>query len=1151
MALIDFRGPGPLYLLLAAAFTGVVVKTTTGAGTEGGSAKGEESSPTQKSSRKPGVKPNLISSDPSTPMDVPAPADPSDVEAFVKNEFLCPPQEPCPSPRLESFDVVITSLPDPATSGFVEEFDNGLDAIQQAAQTQDYTVDRHWLPWERGGAAMTDRTDATRAGWILFRKDVRDAQYRGLLVLVVGERLGSGIQQAMLADAIKIRRKLIGDNRQALFLGPYFSGTAASLRDGLERSCGSSTGRRLAPMCHCESTTIVSGTATRPLNADILGDTRDLSVTFQATVNPDALLSAAMHEFLHRSLDIDDEHIAELTETSTAFGVGHARDKEEVGPGQPQSLQVSMPLHVPDLRSPSANSKSLPSGFRDNAVSVDDTQLLTREALAEATQMLTSTVEALRRHDITDVGILATSSDDKISLVTALRGGAPDIRPHIYEANLALADPQQHAAMDGTLVASSYPLAPVTQIWASQPGVRLFTSDAAEGAYNAMLALLWKAQAIDARALQGALRDYEFPFGPDRSAGPPVWISVIVGGQVWALAAYRPELDLTPGYVFGSEPSCCSERFGSEVTSLTTRGPVTQRATQILDRSGFATITLLGLFAFVLGNLLSLIRSFVSLRRCPFLLHYDPEPTEGASRSGGPSVGWFDECFFFDRIRDPDFRPAILLGIWVLAICGLATACFYEFPQLLDPTLSFDMHDLLGTALLFASGLLLLSPLASRPSPPRGDSDTTCWRRFTRPGHWSHRPLHASLIVGFGAFAAVAVWRFTRLGVKSDGRAFFFFARLMHPGLGLTPALPVAIMAAILYLSCLFRLRVVRRALRLRSEGEHWVGDPLFDSARGIQDFAASSLRSLSHILWMGSTVGLALFLWQRIRPRSLEGWSFDLLVALGFGLTFAVAGASIWRANRLWRMLAQFLRGLADHPWAPAFGKMPAHISGAFQTPMPGRLNTKEVATAREITSRLAAANPLEGSPAAMTHRSGASTDAPDVLIPEFLEALAPRWRAAGVCPPALTEKGDSRTSEPAVQLREHYLALCMTESISYMCDATRTTLFVGSTAAVAAVLATAAYPFQPAGTLAWAAKVSIAVVVLVSVRVIAGIERDDILSRIGKTAPGKLTPSWSLVVRLIGYVLVPLGSLAAARLPDHGLLTTILHSFSVSLEH
>jgi hypothetical protein len=113
-------------------------------------------------------------------------------------------------------------------------------------------------------------------------------------------------------------------------------------------------------------------------------------------------------------------------------------------------------------------------------------------------------------------------------------------------------------------------------------------------------------------------------------------------------------------------------------------------------------------------------------------------------------------------------------------------------------------------------------------------------------------------------------------------------------------------------------------------------------------------------------------------------------------------------------------------------------------------------------------------------------------------------------------------------------------------MCDAVRTTLFIGSSSAVAAVLATALYPFQPAGTLAWAARIAIAVVVIVAVRVIGGIERDEVLSHIGRTDPGKVTPSWSLAMRVIGYVIVPLAALAAAHLPDHGLLSGLLRGLN-----
>jgi peptidoglycan/LPS O-acetylase OafA/YrhL len=122
------------------------------------------------------------------------------------------------------------------------------------------------------------------------------------------------------------------------------------------------------------------------------------------------------------------------------------------------------------------------------------------------------------------------------------------------------------------------------------------------------------------------------------------------------------------------------------------------------------------------------------------------------------------------------------------------------------------------------------------------------------------------------------------------------------------------------------------------------------------------------------------------------------------------------------------------------------------------------------------------------------------------------------------------------------------MTESISTMCDATRTTLFVGSVAAVAAVLATAAYPFQPVEALRWAARISILIAVVVGLRVISGIERDEILSRIAGTDPGKLTPSWSLAFRLVGYVLVPLATLAATHLPDQGQLGDLLGAVSSS---
>jgi hypothetical protein len=84
----------------------------------------------------------------------------------------------------------------------------------------------------------------------------------------------------------------------------------------------------------------------------------------------------------------------------------------------------------------------------------------------------------------------------------------------------------------------------------------------------------------------------------------------------------------------------------------------------------------------------------------------------------------------------------------------------------------------------------------------------------------------------------------------------------------------------------------------------------------------------------------------------------------------------------------------------------------------------------------------------------------------------------------------------------------------------------------------------------LSWAALATVAVVVGVALRITFGLERDEVLSHIGKTDVGKITPSWGLVGRLLGYVGLPLLSLLASRLPDHGILLTLAQNLSNAFE-
>jgi hypothetical protein len=247
------------------------------------------------------------------------------------------------------------------------------------------------------------------------------------------------------------------------------------------------------------------------------------------------------------------------------------------------------------------------------------------------------------------------------------------------------------------------------------------------------------------------------------------------------------------------------------------------------------------------------------------------------------------------------------------------------------------------------------------------------------------------------------------------------------------------------------------------------------------------------------------------------------------------MAAASIWRAYSLWGRLSAMLRGLAQHPLAWSFDHLPTHLSRAFRTPLPRRLRRDDVEVACAATLRFAGDDPD-------TRGAGITQ-----TIRMMSRAMVPSWTKAGSLPNVLESAEPERT--PVEQVREHYLALRMADALACMCDVTRTMLFIGASSVVAAVLGTAAYPFQPAGTLAWAATLAVAAVIVVAVRLIVGIERDEVLSRLAGTKPGEITPSWSLAARLIGYVLVPLGSLLAAHLPGHSVLPELFASAGKSL--
>ena len=162
--------------------------------------------------------------------------------------------------------VVIALLPNPVTTHFSLFFDRSVEAIQQAAQDEEYAYDASWFPWSDETRQYTRLTDdlaseerkhdiEAQPGVIVFRRapesrgDTAHPYRDGLVVFVVGEQPTRGITDGEFENALKWFANLApmgsdGANREPLrILGPTSSGALPSLHRELESNCDTWWGR--------------------------------------------------------------------------------------------------------------------------------------------------------------------------------------------------------------------------------------------------------------------------------------------------------------------------------------------------------------------------------------------------------------------------------------------------------------------------------------------------------------------------------------------------------------------------------------------------------------------------------------------------------------------------------------------------------------------------------------------------------------------------------------------------------------------------------------------------------------------------------------------------------------------------------------------
>jgi hypothetical protein len=285
-------------------------------------------------------------------------------------------------------DSIIAMVPDPIESGLSLKLDDEIDAIQRAAESEGYVLDRYKLPWPtpseratKGPAAKIDQSEdseptssdaahsgaeplaPSEPGVLLFRDESR---HRLLVVFIIGETPTSGIHKPALRRALRqacelrsafassLPRDECGVNCPPIsIMGPAFSGSQDSLLYAIHdwRSLGSVGYGETN--CRNAKIRIISGSATS-IDQKLFQNSDNID--FAATVIPDGAAVNELSKWIqcHGMGTGNGERVAILSESNTGYGFA-VRNALSKTPGDrfgrfKALLSLKFPIHISELQ---------------------------------------------------------------------------------------------------------------------------------------------------------------------------------------------------------------------------------------------------------------------------------------------------------------------------------------------------------------------------------------------------------------------------------------------------------------------------------------------------------------------------------------------------------------------------------------------------------------------------------------------------------------------------------------------------------------------------------------------------------------------------------------------------------------------------------
>ena len=1110
---------------------------------------------------------------------------------YVLDRFLWVPREAggetVTAERLTRYRVrfLVATVPDPLDSHLAQNFDRAVDSIQRGVQESGYLLDSWWLPWKKDADPQWRISFSPTWEWTATSKPAPRVQHREtpgvllfrgsgvphdrselLVAFLVGETPTTGVQRKALVASFEAIHdcntfrpgRLACEGGSIPFLGPYFSGSAESIRETLQ-----------FPITSGRDIEMISGSATVPSNQERLKG-------FHATVIPDDALRDVFLEYLNKELGLRSKSVALFVEGSTPYGSAAAKDSPE-----DFRFVLQFPLHVSQLRQAYQKDEALKGSgilnrgprrtlelpLESSEADPKDIVTLLDPGMASNVAELTlaAGIETIRREHVRLVGIVATDPRDVLFLARKIREAAANVTLFTYGADILFVHPDYQRFLRGMLVVTPYPLFPMNQRWTGSGSQRVaFAGSTEEGIYNAVKLLL---AGMGDPELNLHLMEYGSPVGPGRRR-PPVWITAVGRGGFWPVSfdwKYINRDYVYPSLVRSPNIEAWKEQY------------------RYWPPGAVVTFLLVDLF---FG---ALVYFYVRVRIQRLAVYESAEKL----------LGIWDEPL---GLRVNRVFVTTLFGLALIVQLTLLTWFLASRPYAQSDS---DVGLGLALVLFVVLGMIVFREIQAfaRDDAIQPADRTTMAIRFPlirslSPGRWIR---YTAFLAPIAVLVAIFYWLvryLAKLWSMGEGAALTFGARALDLTSTLSPVVPFLLTMLVLLLWATCNLQ---RALLLAVQPPLEPSDA-FPSLKGLEQLRAKVLDCVANpstraLLLLAPIVAVVPFL--RTIQRNYwaidgESWSHlmkGLLLSCHFVVVYTFAVFVL-----LWVRLKRLLRRLAVHPLADAFRRLPVSCAatpwklwhavpdvttlaasvaqlrvvanlaqGYVPAPYPQDLETQATGTEALLKivferEPMGFATSLE---ARLNLRRSLAIARSTVL--ERLEEVWQRWpeRSARRLPKWGSEDRNlgipewkrrevpsgealwARAAEEFIALRESAFIriafLHMKNLLGFV--------FFGFVLVLAAI---GSYPFEPRQSvmaLVW-------VVILTSVALIAWVfmemERDPILSSIGKTEPGKVTLSLEFLGTLAVYVGLPLVTLIATQFPGIGdVVYSIFNPAMRSLSH